>query len=142
MKKGERNQEQSGLNWLEGMWDFLKGGALAGIVTLLFLLACAFLVSTGAVREDWLDGLLLAGCIVGGYTGGVFTIRKNRKQSLIRGVAVGTTMFLLLLTSGVIVYGSVSVPGRGGAVLAASVCGGVLAAVTVKRPARKKRRGK
>lgn len=139
MKKGERRQEQGGLNWLDGMGDLLKGGVLAGITALVFLLICAFLVSAGVVGERWMSGMVLVGCIAGSFTGGMYVVRRNPAQLLLRGAATGIVMFLILLTSGVIAFGAVSMS-RGGAVLLGAVCGGMLSALTAKRQKKKRRK--
>ena len=49
MKKKERRPEESGGQWLNAMCEVLKGGVLAGVTTILALLVCAVLVSTGVV---------------------------------------------------------------------------------------------
>ena len=61
MKKKERRPaEQSGGNeWLNAMCEVLKGGVLAGVVTILALLLCAVLVSIGAALVEAIYGMVL-----------------------------------------------------------------------------------
>ena len=54
MKKKERRPKEMGSQWLNAMCEVLKGGVLAGVVTILVLLICAVLVSVGLVPvEAW-----------------------------------------------------------------------------------------
>ena len=41
MKKKERRPKEMGSQWLNAMCEVLKGGVLAGVVTILVLLICA-----------------------------------------------------------------------------------------------------
>ena len=47
MKKTERKPRETGSQWLNGMCEVLKGGVLAGVVTILALLVCAVLFGLG-----------------------------------------------------------------------------------------------
>ena len=58
MKKKERRPKETGSQWLNGMCEVLKGGVLAGVITILALLVCAVLVSAVLVwgppwRRAW-----------------------------------------------------------------------------------------
>ena len=52
MKKKERRPKEMGSQWLNAMCEVLKGGVLAGVVTILVLLICAVLVSVGLVPVE------------------------------------------------------------------------------------------
>ena len=139
MRKKDRHQEASGSLWLQGMLELLKAGAIAGVTTGLVLLACAFLISGGVLRDVWMEGVVMAACVIGALTGGVYAARKIRKRYLLVGLAEGAVLFLLLLLAGLLAYGE-----RGGenaaGVLAACLCGGGMAGILSSKPAKKRRR--
>ena len=56
MKKKERRPKEMGSQWLNAMCEVLKGGVLAGVVTILVLLICAVLVSVGLVPVEAMYG--------------------------------------------------------------------------------------
>lgn len=129
MKKRDKRQELPGNPWVDGLCELLKGGILAGVTAILALLLCAVLVSMGALRERWMEGAVLAVCVLGAMTGGLYAARRIGRRTLLVGLGVGAVLFLLLLTAGLLVYDTASVDQGGAGLLCASLCGGGIAGI-------------
>ena len=142
MKKKERRpaEQSSGNEWLNAMCEVLKGGVLAGVVTILALLLCAVLVSIGAAPVGAIYGMVLAVCVLGSMTGGFYAIRRVNGRSLLVGLGVGMVLFLLLITAGLIVYKGASIANGGAGILCACLCGGAIPGLLARKPKKKRRR--
>lgn len=93
----EKKTEETGALWLAVMREVLRGSGAAAAVTLLALLACALLVSNGAIGEGMMDRAVLAVCVLGSLTGGLLAVRRIGRSPLPVGLGVGLCLFLLLL---------------------------------------------
>ena len=140
MKKKERRPKEMGSQWLNAMCEVLKGGVLAGVVTILVLLICAVLVSVGLVPVEAMYGAVLAACALGAFAGGIYAVRHVEGRSLLAGLGVGAVLFLLLLTAGFIVYQGASVANGGAGILCACLCGGAIPGLLARKPKKKRRR--
>ena len=140
MKKKERRPKEMGSQWLNAMCEVLKGGVLAGVVTILALLLCAVLVSVGLVPVEAMYGTVLAACALGAFAGGIYGVRHVEGRSLLAGLGVGVVLFLLLLTAGFIVYQGASVANGGAGILCACLCGGAIPGLLGRKPKKKRRR--
>ena len=140
MKKKERRPKEMGSQWLNAMCEVLKGGVLAGVVTILVLLICAVLVSVGLVPVEAMYGTVLAACALGAFAGGIYAVRHVEGRSLLAGLGVGVVLFLLLLTAGFIVYQGASVANGGAGILCACLCGGAIPGLLARKPKKKRRR--
>ena len=142
MKKRERRPEElgSGGEWLNATCEVLKGGVLAGVTTILALLACAVLVSMGVVPVGAMYGAVLAVCAVGALVGGAYAVRRVGLRSLLVGLGVGAVLFLLLLTAGLIAYQGTSIANGGAGILCACLCGGAIPGFLARKPKKKRRR--
>ena len=140
MKKKERRPKEMGSQWLNAMCEVLKGGVLAGVVTILVLLICAVLVSVGLVPVEAMYGTVLAACALGAFAGGIYAVRHVEGRSLLAGLGVGAVLFLLLLTAGFIVYQGASVANGGAGILCACLCGGAIPGLLGRKPKKKRRR--
>lgn len=140
MKKQERRQEKTGSLWVDPMCDLLKGSALAGISAILLLLLGAILISSGVLKERWIDGTVLTVCVFAALVGGLYAVKRIGKRTLLVGLGVGMVLFLLLLAAGVLAYGATSMGDSGTGVLCACVCGGGIAGILGSTPKKKRRR--
>lgn len=140
MKKKERRPEELGSQWLNAMCEVLKGGVLAGVTTILALLVCAVLVSVGVMPVDAMYGAVLGVCVLGGLAGGIYAVRRVEGRSLLVGLGVGSVLFLLLLTAGLIAYQGASVANGGAGILCACLCGGAIPGLLARKPKKKRRR--
>ena len=140
MKKRDRRPEETGGQWIDALCDLLKGGALAGLAAILSLLLCAVLVSAGLLRERWMEGAVLAVCVLGAMTGGLYAARRIGRRTLLVGLVVGAVLFLLLLTAGLLAYDTASVDQGGAGLLCACLCGGGIAGLLGSGGASKKKR--
>ena len=136
----EKKTEETGALWLAVMREVLRGSGAAAAVTLLALLACALLVSNGAIGEEMMDRAVLAVCVLGSLTGGLLAVRRIGRSPLPVGLGVGLCLFLLLLSAGCLLSGSASVSNDGALILLSCCCGGAMAGVLGARPNRKRRR--
>ena len=140
MKKKERHSEDTGSQWLNMMCEVLKGGVATGVVTILTLLLCAVLVSIGLMPVNAMYGCVLASCVLGTLAGGTYAIQRIGNRSLLVGLSVGTVLFLLLLTAGLIAYEGATVANRGVGILCACLCGGAISGLLARKPKKKRRR--
>ncbi len=140
MKKKERRPEELGSQWLNAMCEVLKGGVLAGVTTILALLVCAVLVSVGVMPVDAMYGAVLGVCVLGGLAGGIYAVRRVEGRSLLAGLGVGSVLFLLLLTAGLIAYQGASIANGGAGILCACLCGGAIPGLLARKPKKKRRR--
>ena len=140
MKKRDRRQEDGGGPWLNAMCEILKGGALAGAVTILSLLVCAVLASMGILPVSSMDASVLAVCVLGTLAGGIYAVSRSGGRSLLAGLGVGAVLFLLLLTAGLLVYDQASLANGGAGILCACLCGGAIPGILGRKPKKKRRR--
>ena len=140
MKKKERRTEEIGGQWLNTMCEVLKGGVLAGVAAILALLACAVLVSAGALPVSSMYGAVLACCVLGAMAGGTYAVRRAGGRPLPVGLGVGAVLFLLLLTAGLIAYQGASVANGGAGILCACLCGGAIPGLLARKPKKKHKR--
>lgn len=140
MKKRERSPEDLGSQWLNAMCEVLIGGALAGVTAVLTLLVCAVLTSVGVMPVGAMYGAVLAVCVLGALVGGTFAVRRVGRRSLLVGLGVGSVLFLLLLTAGLIAYDEVSIANGGAGILCACLCGGAIPGLLARKPKKKHRR--
>ena len=129
MKKRDRRQEDPGSQWINAMCELLKGGVIAGVASILSLLLCAVLVSSGLLKEQWMEEAVLACCVLGALIGGLYGVRKIGRRTLLVGLGVGGILFLLLLTAGLLAYEDASVEQGGVEILCACLCGGGIAGI-------------
>ena len=140
MKKQDKRQGEGGGQWLNAMCVLLKGGVLAGLSAMVSLLLCAVLVSAGVLRERWMEGMVLAVCVLGSLIGGGYALRKIKGYGLLAGLGVGGVLFLLLLMAGLLAFETTTIE-RGGGILCACLCGGGMAGILFRgRPKKKRRR--
>ena len=140
MKKRDKRQEEGGSAWLNATCEILKGGVLAGIVTIVSLLVCAILVSMGVLPVSAMEGVVLAVCVLGTLIGGVYAVGRSGGRSLLAGLGVGAVLFLLLLTAGLIAYEGASIANGGVGILCACLCGGAIPGILGRKPKKKRRR--
>ena len=77
MKKQENKRGEAGERpWLRATLAALRGGLLACGAAVLLLLAAACLISTGAVGERWLDGVVPGACVAGSLVGGLYAVGR------------------------------------------------------------------
>ena len=140
MKKRDKRQEEGGSAWLNATCEILKGGVLAGIVTIVSLLVCAILVSMGVLPVSAMEGAVLAVCVLGTLIGGVYAVGRSGGRSLLAGLGVGAVLFLLLLAAGLLVYEGASIANGGAGILCACLCGGAIPGILGRKPKKKRRR--
>ena len=137
MRKPEEDQ---GAKLVRAMTDVLLGGGLALVVCLVFLLICSVGISGGWVEEDLMYQLSVVGCVIGGFSGGIFAVRHSGARALIVGLASGGVFVLLVLPAGLLRSEDTSIDARELGLLSGALCGGGAAGILGTRPKKKKRR--
>ena len=133
--------EEQGVRWLQVMASILLGGLLSLAVCLVVLLLCAVGISNGWLGEASMDQLAIAACVLGGFSGGVLTVRRCGSRALLAGLAAGGAFFLLLLAGGLLFFPESACVDQGGlGLLSGCLCGGAAAGLLCARPKRKRRR--
>jgi putative membrane protein (TIGR04086 family) len=140
MKTREKRKEESGQQWLTVLGGLVKGGVLAGGVTVLVLLLCAWLVSAGVLREHWIEGAVLAACVLGAALGGSYAVYQVGSRPLPVGLGTGAVLFFLLLTAGFLTTDGGSIGQDGAVRLCACLCGGAIAGFLGRKPKKKRKR--
>lgn len=140
MKRQEKRRKDNESHWVKCVCEVLKGGTIAGALTVLLLLLWAFLISGGMMRERWMEAAVLGSCVAGSALGGIYAKRRIKAGRWAVGICVGCVLYLILLTAGVVAYGAVSLERGGGRVLLACLVGGVLVTGFGKRRGKVSRR--
>lgn len=135
-----KTEEDQGAKLVRVMTGVLLGGTLALGVCLAFLLVCSVGISGGWLQEDLMYQLAVVGCVIGGFSGAVFAVRRCGTRALIAGLASGGVFFLLLLTAGLLLFEDMSVESGGLGLLSGALCGGAAAGILGTKPKKKKKR--
>ena len=139
---GKREEDQ-GARLIRCGMGLLLGGVLALAICCLFLLGCAAAVSGGLAGEELGYQFTVVGCVLGGFGGGVFAV-KRCGGGLLAGLGTGAVLFLLLLTVGALCFESMSLQAGGIGLLCGALCGGAAAGLLAggrkTKTARKKHR--
>ena len=112
---------------MEPLMRMVLGGLLALVVCLFVLGVGAFAVSKGWLPAEVLAKICLAGCVLGGFCGGLLALRGKTGKTLLIGLGTGIVFFLFLLLAGVILYRNIAPLETGWGLLAAGLIGGALA---------------
>lgn len=135
-----KNEEEQGARLIRYMLDILLGGVAALITCFLFLLLASVAISRGWLSEELMYQFTIVGCVLGGFVGGALAVSRSRSRTLIVGLLVGVVFFLLLLTVGLLAYGS-AIPEEGGlGLLCGALCGGAAAGIVGGKPKKKRRK--
>ncbi len=136
-----RAGEEQGVKWTHVMTAIIIGGLLSLTVCLIILLLCSIGISNGWLRETSMDKLAIVSCVIGGFSGGVLTVRQCGSRALLAGLAAGGAFFLLLLTGGLLFFAETVCIDQGGlGLLSGCLCGGAAAGILCAGPKRKRRR--
>lgn len=142
MRKSEEDQGTILLRYGKAV---LLGGVIAFLTCLLFLLLAAVGISRGMLSAELRYQLTVVGCVLGGFTGGVFAVRSCCTRGLFVGLATGCVFFLLQLTLGLLFYKDISPEGGGVGLLCGALCGGAAAGILSggrRKPTKTKKRRK
>lgn len=126
MRKSEEDQGTILLRYGKAI---LLGGAAAFLTCVLFLFLAAFGVSRGLISGELRYQLTVVGCVLGGFTGGIFAVRRCSGRGVFVGLAVGIVLFLLQLTVGLLFCKDISLESGGVGLLCGGVCGGAAAGI-------------
>lgn len=139
MRKTEEDQSAKLVRAMSGV---LLGGALGFGVCLVVLFLCSVGISGGWLEEVLMYRMAIVGCVVGGFVGGSFAVRRCGTRALIAGLSSGGVFFLLLLTAGLLLFETMSIEHGGLGLLSGTLCGGAAAGLLGAGPNKKKRRKK
>ena len=143
MRKGEEDQGTVLLRYGKAI---LLGGGIAFLTCVVFLFLAAFGVSRGLIGAELRYQLTVVGCVLGGFVGGMFAVRRCCSRGVFIGIAVGGVFFLLQLTLGLLLYKDVSLENGGIGLFCGAICGGTAAGILggggrKKSKTKKRRRG-
>ena len=133
-------EEDHGARLVRAMLGVLLGGVVALAACLVFLLVCSLGISGGWLREGLMYQLAVVGCVVGGFLGSVFAVKRCGSKALVVGLCTGGVFFLLLLTGGVLFFRQVSLEAGGVGLLCGALCGGAAAGILGAGPKKKRRK--
>lgn len=124
-----KSEEDQGAVLLRCGKAVLLGGAAAFLTALAFLFLASLGIAQGLVSSDLSYQLTVVGCVLGGFVGGLFAVRRCPARGLFVGLTVGAVLFLLQLTLGLLLYGGLSLESGGVGLLCGALCGGAAAGI-------------
>ncbi len=135
-----KTDEEQGAWALRCVTQVLLGAVAAVLVSLLFLLACAVLISSGHLSQDHTGVYSVCACVLGSLVGGTAAVSRCKGRPLVVGLLTGLVLFLILLTIGLLLYQSVAIEEGGVPLGCGCLCGGALAGLLGARPKKKRRK--
>lgn len=137
--RGKKREEPQGTAWLWSMLNLLRFGALGLVAAMLVLVCAAAMISFGVVENGRGSSAVVAACLFGSFLSGVLAVRQKKGAALPTGLGAGVVLFLMLLSSGALLYDTLPAVRSVGAVAGGCLCGGGLAGLLVGRPKKKRR---
>lgn len=107
----------------------LLGSAIGVGICLILLLLASFGISRGLLEASLSYQIVVVICVISSLAGGMFAIRRCPARGLFVGLAVGTALFLLQLTAGLLLYDTLSLENGGIGLVCADLCGGAAAGI-------------
>lgn len=126
MRKNEEDQSTMLLRYGKSV---LLGGVGSVLLCLLFLFLASVGISRGLLEAGQHDQIIVITCIFSSFLGGMFAVRSCPARGLFVGIAVGTVLFLIQLTSGILLYDTLSLDNGGIGMLCGDLCGGAAAGI-------------
>ena len=137
-----KNEEDQGTMLLCYGKAVLLGGITAFAIGMAMLLFAALGVSKGLLDADLRYQLTVVSCVLGSFAGGIFAVWKSPARGVFVGLAVGTVLFLLQLSLGLLLFVDVSLESGGIGLLFGDLCGGTAAGILSGGKKRKMRGGR
>lgn len=133
-KARERKREKTGQRntWSKIVLDLLRGGVLGFAVACAVLGAAAVLIYSGLMGDGKADSAVIAACLLGGFAGGMFAVRRGKRAPLPLGLGAGGVLCCVLLAVGALLYRTEPQLSSAGATACACLCGGGLSGFTGK----------
>ena len=124
-----KNEEEHGAMLLRYGKGILLGGGMALALCLCFLLIAALGISRGLIDASLRYQLTVVACVLGSFCGGILAVRLCGGRGLFVGLAVGTVLFLLQLTIGILTYDTFALDRGALGLLFGALCGGAAAGI-------------
>lgn len=137
-----KNEEEQGTRLLRYGKGVLLGGAAAFLSCMVFLFIASVGISRGILDAGLKYQLTVVGCVLGGFIGGQFAVRRCASRNVIVGLAAGAVLFLLQLTLGLLIYDTLSLENGGLGLLCGALCGGAAAGILGRGEKKSSSRGK
>lgn len=126
MRKSEEEQSAVLLQYGKSV---LLGSAMGAGICLVTLFLAAAGISRGLLDAGLSYQVVVVICVISSFVGGMFAIRRCPARGLFVGLAVGTALFLLQLTAGLLLYDTLSLENGGIGLVCADLCGGAAAGI-------------
>lgn len=127
-RKREKVEQVSA--WPAIVLDLLRGGGLGAAVSCAVLGVAAFLIYFGLMGDGKADSAVVAACLLGGFVGGMFVVRRVKRAPLPLGLGTGGVLFLVLFAAGALAYDVELQLTSAGVTACACLCGGGLSGFT------------
>ena len=137
MRKKEEEQGAKTVRWIAGA---VIGGVLALLICMLLLLLISVGISAGVIQERVMVRCLFAGCVIGGFCGGIAAIKRCGSGALLAGLSAGAVMLLLILTVGSLAGSPESLEEHGIGIGLSCLIGGMAAGLLRGKPKKKRRK--
>ncbi|MCC8120977.1 MAG: TIGR04086 family membrane protein, partial [Oscillospiraceae bacterium] len=70
------NEEEQGVRLVGFMGAAVLGGLLAVGISMMVLFFCSLGISAGLLSESYMVQYTFAGCVIGGFSGGLFAVLR------------------------------------------------------------------
>lgn len=135
-----KNEDDQTAKLFRSISSILLGGVIAIAVCLLILLLCSVGISGGILNNRAMMQYTVAGCVAGGFSGGLFAVKRIRSKTLFIGLGASIVQFLLILTIGILMYPEISLSEHGLGIAAGCLAGGAIAGFLGGKPKKKRRK--
>ena len=135
-----KNEDNQTVKLIHTMSSVLVGGVFGLGICLIILFLCSMGISSGWLNNRSMMQYTVAGCVIGGFGGALFSILRVRAKTLIIGLLASCIQFLLILTIGFLMYPGITLSQNGAGIAVGCLAGGVVAGFLGGKPKKKRRK--
>lgn len=135
-----KNEDDQAVKLVRSMGSILVGGALSLVISLTILFLCSIGISSGWLNNRVMLQYTVGSCVIGGFTGAMFSVFCVRSKTLFVGLTNACIQFLLILSIGFLMFREISVAEQGAGIALGCLAGGILAGFLGGKPNKKRRK--
>ena len=134
-----KNEDDQAVKLVQSMGIILVGGVLSLGVCLILLFLCSMGISSGWLNNRAMMQYTIGCCLVGGFSGAMFSVFRVRSKTLFVGLLTSCILFLLILSVGFLTFPEISLSQQGPSIAVGCLIGGILAGFMGSKPKKKRR---
>ena len=136
----QKKEDERGSQVMRFASCMLVGGIIGVIACVVILFLCSIGISYGWIGDEYMTQYTVIACLASAFLGGMYSVSRLKKKTLIVGIGVGIVQFLILLVVGVMIFPSVTIDSTGGILLCMSLLGGMFAGLLGGKRKKKRRK--